>query len=150
MIEDLPQIEDPSGEEAEQTGEVIDASARTRPRIHSADALDTKHEMEELAFLSDVPLRLNMVLGEATMSLGEVIALESDSIVQLDKPSGDPVDIFLENQKLGTGEVIVLHDRLRIRLLEVISPFRGKEEERIQSPQVETPQSPRSEEEREE
>lgn len=150
MIEDLPQIEDPSGEEAEQTGEVIDASARTRPRIHSADALDTKHEMEELAFLSDVPLRLNMVLGEATMSLGEVIALESDSIVQLDKPSGDPVDIFLENQKLGTGEVIVLHDRLRIRLLEVISPFRGKEEERIQNPQVETPQSPRSEEEREE
>ncbi len=149
MIEDLPQIEDPSGEEAEQTGEVIDTSARTRPRIHSADALDTKHEIEELIFLSDVPLRLNMILGEATMSLGEVIALESDSIVQLDKPSGDPVDIFLENQKLGTGEVIVLHERLRIRLLEVTSPFRGKEGERMQNPKIETSQSPRSEEERE-
>lgn len=150
MIEDLPEIEDPSAEEAEQTGEVIDTAARTRPRIHSAASLDTEREIEDLTFLSDVPLRLNMVLGHATMSLGEVIALESNSIVRLDKPSGDPVDIFLENQKLGTGEVIVLHEKLRIRLLEVTSPFREKEEERIQNPRVETSQGSRSEEEREE
>jgi flagellar motor switch protein FliN/FliY len=70
-----------------------------------------------------------MVLGKATMSLGEVIALETDSIVQLDKPSGDPVDIYVEDQRLGSGEVLVLHEKIRIRLLEVSSPSAEEQEE---------------------
>jgi flagellar motor switch protein FliN/FliY len=155
MTENAFNTENPEGGTPEQEGEVIDAAARTRPRIHSADAVEPgiesepsataelgtdadlkakteyEKEVEGLNFLSDVPLRLNMVLGETTMSLGEVIALEGDSIVQLDKPSGDPVDIFVENQKLGTGEVIVLHEKLRIRLLEVTSPSREKEKGKI-------------------
>jgi flagellar motor switch protein FliN/FliY len=132
MIENAFNTDSPGGATPDKEGEVIDTAARTRPRIHSADAAEPEMEIEALSFLSDVPLRLNMVLGEATMSLGEVIALEGDSIVQLNKPSGDPVDIFLENQKLGTGEVIVLHEKLRIRLLEVTSPSREKEEEKVQ------------------
>ena len=86
----------------------------------------------DLAFLADVPLRLNIVLGEVTMPLGEVIALETDSIVQLDKLSGEPIDIYVENQKLGKGEVIVLHEKLRVRLVEVTSPSREREEPETQ------------------
>jgi len=114
---------DPSGERIPDDAEIIDASARTRPRVHAAEAEEPK-AIGELSFLGDIPLRLNMVLGEATMPLGEIIALETDSIVQLDKPSGEPIDIYVENQKLGTGEVIVLHEKLRIRVLEVTSPSR--------------------------
>lgn len=117
-------------------GEVIDAAARTRPRIHSAKEARPK-EIEELAFLGDVPLKLNMVLGDARLPLGEVIALETDSIVQLNKPSGDPVDIYVENQKLGTGEVIVIHERLRIRVLEITSPLREQEELEAKEPKEE-------------
>ncbi len=140
MIENVFNTDNPSEERLEQEGEVIDAAARTRPRIHAPDAAEPELEIEGLTFLSDVPLRLNMVLGQATMSLGEVIALESDSIVQLDKLSGDPVDIFVENQKLGTGEVIVLHEKLRVRLLEVTSPSREKEDGGFQSPRARQPE----------
>ncbi len=165
MIENAFNAENPGGATPEQEGEVIDAAARTRPRIHSADAVEPEMkaepeaeaeleadagigmEIEGLNFLSDVPLRLNMVLGEATMSLGELIALEGDSIVQLDKPSGDPVDIFVEQQRLGTGEVIVLHEKLRIRLLEVTSPSREKEKGKIQYPRDEQAKAEQAEEE---
>ena len=117
----------PDGKQLPDDTEIIDASARTKPRVHGAEAEESK-AVEELSFLGDVPLRLNMVLGEVTMPLGEIIGLEIDSIVRLDKASGDPIDIYVENQKLGKGEVIVLHEKLRIRVLEVISPFRESEE----------------------
>ena len=145
MIEDAFNTDNPGGETPEQGGEVIDTAARTRPRIHSAAAAEPEIEIEDLTFLSDISLKLNMVLGEATMSLGEVIALEGDSIVQLNKPSGDPVDIFVENQKLGTGEVIVLHEKLRVRLLEVTSPSREKEEGRIQDMGAQQPEEEQEE-----
>ena len=122
---------DPSGERIPDDAEIIDASARTRPRVHTSEAEKSK-AIGELSFLGDIPLRLNMVLGEATMPLGEIIALETDSIVQLDKPSGEPIDIYVENQKLGTGEVIVLHEKLRIRVLEVTSPSRESKKSEAQ------------------
>jgi flagellar motor switch protein FliN/FliY len=98
---------------------------------------EIKNEIGELAFLGDVPLHLNMVLGKTTMSLGEVIALKTDSIVQLDKPSGDPVDIYVEDQRLGSGEVLVLHEKIRIRLLEVASP---SAEEQMEKPGAREPE----------
>ncbi len=108
-------------------GEIIDATTRNRPRIHRLGA-ERRDGGGGLDFLKDVPLKLNVVLAQTTMQLGEVIALEADSIVQLDKPSGDPVDIYIEDQKLGRGEVVVIHEKLRIRILEITPPFMKSEE----------------------
>jgi flagellar motor switch protein FliN/FliY len=129
MIDKPDNNEKQAEQRLDEEGGVIDASARTRPRIHSAKPAEIKIDAKDLDFLGDVPLKLNMVLGKATMSLGEVIALESDSIVQLDKPSGEPVDIYVEDQRLGSGEVLVLHEKIRIRLLEVSSPTTEEQEE---------------------
>lgn len=103
------------------SGSVINASGRRRPRVHEPEA-DRKKEPAGLDFLADIPLKLNVVLATTTMPLGEIISLETDSIVQLEKPSGDPVDILIEDQPLGKGEVIVLHEKLRVRILEVTPP----------------------------
>jgi flagellar motor switch protein FliN len=115
------------GDHLPESGTVIDAAARRRPRVHD---VAEKHEEEAvgLNFLTDVPLRLNVILGETDMSLGEVIGLETGSVVQLDKLSGDPIDIYVENQKLGRGEVVVLHEKIRIRLLEITPPTRSLDE----------------------
>ncbi len=121
---------------SDESREVIDASARTRPRVHSSDETESE-EAEELEFLADVPLKLNVLIGDASMTLGELMALESESVVQLDKPSGEPVDIYVENQKLGKGEVIVLHEKLRIRVLEITPPSREQGGTKAQAPEEE-------------
>ncbi|RJP73390.1 MAG: hypothetical protein C4532_04605 [Candidatus Abyssobacteria bacterium SURF_17] len=108
------------------TGVVIDATAHRRPRVHGPEA-DYQKKAAGIEFLADVPLNVNVVLGEATMAVGEILTLDTDSVVQLDKPSGDPVDIYVENQKLGKGEVIVLQEKLRIRVLEMTPPSPMKE-----------------------
>jgi flagellar motor switch protein FliN/FliY len=76
-----------------------------------------------------------MVLGETDMTLGEVIALDADSVVQLGKPSGEPIDIYVENQMLGKGEVIVLHDKVRVRVLEITRPSRERFEQETRRPE---------------
>lgn len=113
--------ETPVEEEAPGASMIIDATAHRRPRVHGLE-LDHNKGTVRLDFLADVPLKVNVVLAETSMPLGEILALGTDSIVQLDKPSGDPVDIYVENQMLGRGEVIVLQEKLRIRLIEITPP----------------------------
>jgi flagellar motor switch protein FliN/FliY len=107
-----------------ETGHIIDAAARKRPRVRSPEA-DRKRSPSGLEFLADVPLKVSIVLAHAVMPLGEILALGTDSVVQLDRPSGDPVDIYVGNQRLGKGEVIVLQEKLRIRILEISAPLIG-------------------------
>jgi len=124
---------DSSGtEKPRESGTIIDAAAHRRPRIHGIEGARAE-EAAGIDFLRDVPLRLPIILGETTMSLGEVIALEAGSVVQLDKLSGDPIDIYVENQKLGRGEVVVLHEKIRIRLLEITPPAQSWKESENQN-----------------
>ena len=116
----------------QESGSIIDAAAHRRPRIHGSER-GRAEEAAELDFLRDVPLQMSIVLGETAMSLGEVIALEAGSVVQLDKLSGDPIDIYVGNQKLGRGEVVVLHEKIRIRMLEITPPSQGWKESKARN-----------------
>lgn len=115
---------------------IIDAAKSHRPRIHGLET-DNRKGAAGLDFLLDIPLKVNVILAETMISLGEILALETDSVVQLDKPSGDPVDICVENQKLGRGEVVVLHEKLRIRVLEIVPPSTGSKDTQPKRPEKE-------------
>lgn len=106
------------------TGVIIDATSHPKSRLHQPDIEQDKGPAD-FDFLADVPLKVNVVLGGATLQVGEILTLAVDSVVQLDKPAGDPVDIYVENQKLGRGEVMVIQEKLRIRVLEITFPFVG-------------------------
>ena len=52
--------------------------------------------------LNDVQLDVRVELGRSRMLVDDVLRLGSGSVVELDRPSGDPVDIFVNNvPKLG-------------------------------------------------
>lgn len=120
--------DDLTGNEASQDDTVIDASSQRRARLQKIKTAEQKNAVG-VKFLEDIPLELNVILAEATMAIKDIIALETDSIVQLDKVSGDPVDIYLEDQELGKGEVIVLHEKLRIRVTEISPESREEKKE---------------------
>lgn len=124
MTDDKDRKETPAEEKAPEAGMIIDATAHRRPRVHGLE-LDHRKGTVRLDFLADVPLKVNVVLADTSMPVREILTLGTDSIVQLDKPSGDPVDIYVENQKLGRGEVIVLQEKLRIRVVEIAPPSPG-------------------------
>lgn len=75
-----------------------------------------------LDFLLDVPLEITVELGRTKIQIGELLKLGQGSIVELEKLTDEPVDIFINHKLMAHGEVVVVNDKFGIRLTNIISP----------------------------
>ena len=73
-----------------------------------------------LDLVIDVPIRLTVEVGSTQMLVREVLQLGKGSVVELDRNSGDPADILVNNRLVARGEVTTIEDRLAIRVVEVV------------------------------
>lgn len=81
-------------------------------------------EPASLDLLLDVPLRITVELGRAHMAVRDVLALQTGSVVELDRAAGQPVDILVNDRLIAHGEVVVIEDRFGVRITEIVSPTR--------------------------
>lgn len=65
--------------------------------------------------LRDIPLILNVVLGQTMLSLKEILDLKEGSVIKLDKLVGEPAEVIVEETVIGKGEVLVINDLFGIR-----------------------------------
>jgi len=82
---------------------------------------------QELSFLSDVCLEINVELGHSRMKIKDVLELGPGSIVQLDKQPEETVELYIGDKPLARGEVVMVEDRLGIRITELICSLEKKE-----------------------
>ncbi len=75
-----------------------------------------------LSILKDVALRVKIELGRTRMYVEDFLKLNVDSVIELDKAAGDPVDIFVNERLVARGEVLVLNENSCIRVSEIIDP----------------------------
>ena len=71
--------------------------------------------------LLDVTLQVSVELGRTKMKIAEVLALRSGSVIELDKLAGEPADILVNGTPIAKGEVVVVDQKLGIRVIEVAS-----------------------------
>jgi len=76
-----------------------------------------------LALLRDVNLKVKVELGRTMMYVEDVLRLNENSIIELDKLAGDPVDIFVNDRSVARGEVLVVNDNFCVRVSEIIRPI---------------------------
>lgn len=57
------------------------------------------------------------------MLVEDVLRLSPDSVVELDKAAGDPVDIYVNGRHIARGEVLVLNEAFCVRVSEIIEPL---------------------------
>ncbi|TVR60642.1 MAG: flagellar motor switch protein FliN [Candidatus Competibacteraceae bacterium] len=74
----------------------------------------------------DIPINLSLELGHTRMSIRELLRLSQGSVVKLDRPGGDPLDILVNGCLVARGEVVVINERFGVRITDIVSP-----EERI-------------------
>jgi flagellar motor switch protein FliN/FliY len=72
--------------------------------------------------LYDVPLNVTVELGRTKRSVREVLELSQGSIIELDKLAGEPVDIYVNQQRIARGEVVVIEENFGVRVTEIIQP----------------------------
>jgi flagellar motor switch protein FliN len=73
-------------------------------------------------FLYDVKLEVSVVLGTTRMLIRELLNLDINSIVELNKLAGESLDVIVNDKVIARGEAVVINDKFGVRLTEVISP----------------------------
>lgn len=74
-----------------------------------------------LDLLLDVPLRVTVELGGAQLTIRELLQLGHGSVIELNKPGGDPLDVFVNGKPIARGEAVIVNDKFGVRLTEVVS-----------------------------
>ena len=72
---------------------------------------------------AQVPVEITVSVGRARPRVRDLLALRGDSVLTLDRKIDDPVELFVGDRLIATGELIEMEGdaagRLAVRLLEV-------------------------------
>jgi flagellar motor switch protein FliN/FliY len=82
--------------------------------------LSSLRSADSLGFVMDVPVELSVEIGRRVMRLGDILKLGPDSVLELDKLSGEPLDIYANKKLVARGEAVVIGERYGVRLKEVL------------------------------
>ena len=70
--------------------------------------------------LLDVPVRVEVVLGEARMPIEELMAMAPGDVVGLDRTTRQEVDIYVSDRLMARGKLVVSDGELGVTLSEII------------------------------
>ena len=73
-----------------------------------------------IARLMDVNLSVSIELGRTRETLEDVMHLGEQSLVELDKQVGDPVDILVNGKLFARGEVVTVSENFGVRITEIM------------------------------
>jgi len=74
-----------------------------------------------LEVVMDIPVRLSMEVGSASLPIRKLLQLNRGSVVELDRLAGEPLDVLVNGKLIAHGEVVVVNDKFGIRLHDVVS-----------------------------
>jgi flagellar motor switch protein FliN/FliY len=67
----------------------------------------------------NVPVRLTVRIGQAQLTLAELVELGPGSLVTLDRNAHEPADIFVNGRLVARGEVVTIDEKYAVRISEV-------------------------------
>ena len=68
--------------------------------------------------LVDAEIQVDVMLGNANLTIKEFLDLSEGDIVSLDKVAGSGGDIYVNSRIIGTGDIIVMEEKLAVRVQE--------------------------------
>jgi flagellar motor switch protein FliN/FliY len=78
-----------------------------------------------LGLLAQVPVRLSVEVGAASLRLRDVLALEEGGVIELDRQADEPLDIKVNGTLIARGEIVVTDGRFGVRLVEICGDGAG-------------------------
>ena len=88
--------------------------------LNAASVSKEKAEKAALAPLYDVPVQITAVLGRTTLPICDVLKMGVGSVVALDKPVGEDVDIYVNNRLIARGELVEKDGHFGVTLTEIL------------------------------
>lgn len=76
----------------------------------------------DLDVILDIPVQISMEVGNASITIRNLLQLNQGSVIELDRLAGEPLDVLVNGTLIAHGEVVVVNDKFGIRMTDVISP----------------------------
>jgi flagellar motor switch protein FliN len=70
--------------------------------------------------LRGVRISLEARLGQASMTVEDMMALKPGSVVKLETSLADHVDLYLNDVLIARGEVVAVGDRYGVRIIDIV------------------------------
>ena len=70
--------------------------------------------------LMDVPVRVDIVLGEARMPIEELMGMAPSDVIALNRNTRDEVDIYVSDRLMARGKLVVAYGELGVTLSEIV------------------------------
>lgn len=68
----------------------------------------------------DVGVTLALEVGRSNISIREFLQLAPGTIVELERPAGDALDVYVNDRLVAHGEVVMVNDRYGVRFTEAV------------------------------
>ncbi len=69
--------------------------------------------------MMDVPVEVDVVLGEVRMPMDELLALAPGSVLALDRAAGEEIEIYVSDRLMARGRLVVADGELGVTLSEI-------------------------------
>jgi flagellar motor switch protein FliN/FliY len=90
----------------------------------SAPAETESHDSEAVAVwaaLSEVNQSISIELGRTEVSVSTFLQWTEGSLIELDRVSGQAVDILVNGKPFARGEVVTIAENFGVRIVEIIT-----------------------------
>ncbi len=111
-----------SWEEALKEQEELSKASAEKAEAEAAEGGSPSAEAElklDLQSILEIPLNVEVIIGEAEMPLKDVLDLNPGAIVELDREISDPVDIKVNGKLVARGEIVTIGENFGVRIKEI-------------------------------
>ena len=84
------------------------------------DNFDIPSSASDLEAVYEIPVKVSAILGKTKMKVSQLLKLNKGAIIELDRKVGEAIDIYVNNNLVARGEVVVVDDKLGITMTEIV------------------------------
>ena len=79
-------------------------------------------EDSRLSLLLDIPLEVTVEIGTTQMPIEDVLKLNPNSVIELDRYINEPVDLKVNGRVIAKGELYTVKNNFGIKITQIIKP----------------------------
>ena len=95
------------------------AAKKSAPKQSAAPQPDARVG-DNLGALQETPMLMTMELGRSRKTFEQVLELGEQSLLELDRQAGDPIDLRLNGVLFARGELVSVGENFGVRITELI------------------------------
>ena len=75
--------------------------------------------LSRLDQLRDVPIEISVQLDRKRLKVSEILEFREDSVIELSRSAGENVDLLMDGEPVGSGEIVVIEDKMGLRITDL-------------------------------